>query len=118
MKQSGKTYHKHVCRSLTFDYIISCLLYTSVRPFLVETQALVSTAAYGTPQRSATGFDQRKMCIRDSNNKADSNRVCLYDVLGNKQYDANSEKISIVTALDCLLYTSGEVYRVMLQVEL
>lgn len=31
------------------------------RPFLVETQALVSTAAYGTPQRSSTGFDQRRL---------------------------------------------------------
>ena len=31
------------------------------RPFLIETQALVSTAAYGTPQRSATGFDVRRM---------------------------------------------------------
>lgn len=32
-----------------------------VRPFMVETQALVSSAAYGTPQRSATGFDQRRL---------------------------------------------------------
>ncbi len=32
-----------------------------IRPFLIETQALVSTAAYGTPQRSATGFDLRRM---------------------------------------------------------
>ena len=31
------------------------------RPFLIETQALVSTAAYGTPQRSATGFDARRL---------------------------------------------------------
>lgn len=31
------------------------------RPFLVEIQALVSTAAYGTPQRSVTGFDQRRL---------------------------------------------------------
>lgn len=31
------------------------------RPFLIEIQALVSTAAYGTPQRSATGFDVRRM---------------------------------------------------------
>lgn len=31
------------------------------RPFLIETQALVSTAAYGTPQRSAMGFDVRRM---------------------------------------------------------
>jgi len=32
-----------------------------MRPFMIETQALVSTAAYGTPQRSATGFDQRRL---------------------------------------------------------
>ncbi|MBB3186676.1 DNA repair protein RadA [Microbacter margulisiae] len=32
-----------------------------IRPFLIEVQALVSTAAYGTPQRSATGFDVRRM---------------------------------------------------------
>ncbi|MDR3327174.1 MAG: DNA repair protein RadA [Prevotellaceae bacterium] len=32
-----------------------------VRPFLIEVQSLVSTAAYGTPQRSATGFDIRRM---------------------------------------------------------
>ncbi len=32
-----------------------------IRPFLIETQALVSTAAYGTPQRSVTGFDAKRM---------------------------------------------------------
>ena len=32
-----------------------------VRPFLIETQALTSTAAYGTPQRSTTGFDMRRL---------------------------------------------------------
>lgn len=32
-----------------------------VRPFLIEVQALVSTAAYGTPQRSSTGFDIRRL---------------------------------------------------------
>lgn len=32
-----------------------------LRPYLIEVQALVSNAAYGTPQRSATGFDQRRM---------------------------------------------------------
>lgn len=31
------------------------------RPFLIEVQALVSTAAYGTAQRSVTGYDQRRM---------------------------------------------------------
>lgn len=32
-----------------------------IRPFLIETQALVSTAAYGTPQRTVTGFDAKRM---------------------------------------------------------
>ena len=31
------------------------------RPMLIETQALVSTAAYGTPQRSSNGFDTKRM---------------------------------------------------------
>ena len=32
-----------------------------VRPILLEVQSLVSTAAYGVPQRSATGFDSRRL---------------------------------------------------------
>jgi DNA repair protein RadA/Sms len=32
-----------------------------IRPYLIETQALVSSAVYGTPQRSATGFDFRRL---------------------------------------------------------
>jgi DNA repair protein RadA/Sms len=32
-----------------------------IRPLLIEVQALVSTAAYGTPQRSSTGFDLRRL---------------------------------------------------------
>ncbi|MBR4996172.1 MAG: DNA repair protein RadA [Alistipes sp.] len=32
-----------------------------IRPYLIEVQALVSNAAYGTPQRNATGYDQRRM---------------------------------------------------------
>ena len=31
------------------------------RPFLIEVQSLVSSAAYGTPQRSATGFDAKRL---------------------------------------------------------
>lgn len=34
-----------------------------MRPMLIEIQALVSTAAYGTPQRSATGFDLRRLSM-------------------------------------------------------
>ncbi len=32
-----------------------------IRPFLIEVQALVSTAAYGTPQRISTGYDVRRL---------------------------------------------------------
>ena len=32
-----------------------------LRPFLIETQALISSAVYGTPQRSSTGFDIRRL---------------------------------------------------------
>lgn len=32
-----------------------------IRPMLIEVQALTSTAAYGTPQRTATGFDLRRL---------------------------------------------------------
>ena len=33
------------------------------RPMLLEIQALVSTAVYGTPQRSCTGFDSKRLNI-------------------------------------------------------
>ena len=39
---------------------VACTI-EGVRPMMIETQALVSTAVYGTPQRSATGFDLRRM---------------------------------------------------------
>ena len=34
-----------------------------IRPLMIETQALVSSAVYGTPQRSATGFDLRRLSM-------------------------------------------------------
>ncbi|MGC6470709.1 MAG: DNA repair protein RadA [Flavobacteriales bacterium] len=34
-----------------------------VRPLMIELQALVSSAVYGTPQRSATGFDLRRLSM-------------------------------------------------------
>ncbi len=34
-----------------------------VRPYLIEVQALVTNAAYGTPQRNATGYDSRRMSM-------------------------------------------------------
>lgn len=41
--------------------IAVCAALEGMRPMLLEAQALVSTAVYGTPQRSATGFDLRRL---------------------------------------------------------
>ncbi|MBI2967445.1 MAG: DNA repair protein RadA [Bacteroidetes bacterium] len=38
-----------------------CVMMEGVRPMLIETQALVSSAVYGTPQRTTTGFDIRRL---------------------------------------------------------
>jgi DNA repair protein RadA/Sms len=40
-----------------------CATMEGMRPMLIETQALVSTAVYGTPQRTATGFDLRRLSM-------------------------------------------------------
>jgi DNA repair protein RadA/Sms len=45
--------------SLSGTAIAACT--EGVRPMLVEIQSLVSTAVYGTPQRSTTGFDIRRL---------------------------------------------------------
>ena len=46
-------------RSLSGNAI--AVMLEGVRPFLVEVQALVSTAVYGTPQRSTTGFNGKRL---------------------------------------------------------
>lgn len=38
-----------------------CATMEGLRPIMIEVQALVSSAAYGTPQRSSTGFDLRRL---------------------------------------------------------
>jgi len=47
------------------DYSLSGVAIAStidgLRPFLIEVQALVSTAVYGTPQRTSTGFDNKRL---------------------------------------------------------
>ncbi len=45
----------------TLSGIATASTIDGIRPFLIETQALVSTAVYGTPQRTSTGFDIRRL---------------------------------------------------------
>jgi DNA repair protein RadA/Sms len=48
-------------RDENFSGITIAATMEGLRPMLIEIQALVSTAAYGVPQRSTTGFDQRRL---------------------------------------------------------
>jgi len=40
-----------------------CATIDGIRPFMIESQSLVSSAVYGTPQRSSTGFDLRRLSM-------------------------------------------------------
>ncbi len=44
-----------------YSGIVTCAAIEGMRPLLIEVQALVSSAVYGTPQRSSTGFDTRRL---------------------------------------------------------
>jgi DNA repair protein RadA/Sms len=44
-----------------YSGIATCGAIEGMRPLLIEVQALVSSAVYGTPQRSSTGFDTRRL---------------------------------------------------------
>ncbi len=44
-----------------YSGVATCAAIEGMRPLLIEVQALVSTAVYGTPQRSSTGFDTRRL---------------------------------------------------------
>jgi len=50
-------------RDETLSGIAIAATMEGIRPLLIETQALVSSAVYGTPQRSATGFDLRRLSM-------------------------------------------------------
>jgi len=48
-------------RDANLSGTVTGVIMEGARPLLLETQALVSSAVYGTPQRSATGFDLRRL---------------------------------------------------------
>ncbi|MEO1261554.1 MAG: DNA repair protein RadA [Bacteroidota bacterium] len=75
-----------------------------MRPMLIETQALVSTAVYGTPQRSATGFDLRRLSMllavleKRGGFPFSQNDVFL-NLAGGIRVDDPALDLSVVTAL-------------------
>ena len=79
------------------------------RPLLIETQALVSTAAYGTPQRSSTGFDLRRLSMLLAVlEKRCGFRLGAKDVFINIAGGLKVEDPGIDLALVCAVLSSNE----------
>ncbi|MBC7695186.1 MAG: DNA repair protein RadA [Burkholderiales bacterium] len=79
------------------------------RPLLIETQALVSTAAYGTPQRSSTGFDLRRLSMLLAVlEKRCGFRLGAKDVFINIAGGLKVEDPGIDLALVCAVLSSSE----------
>ncbi len=79
------------------------------RPLLIETQALVSSAAYGTPQRSSTGFDLRRLSMLLAVlEKRCGFRLGAKDVFINIAGGLKVEDPGIDLALVCAVLSSNE----------
>lgn len=80
-----------------------------MRPMLIETQALISTAAYGTPQRSSTGFDLRRLSMLLAVlEKRCGFRLAAKDVFLNIAGGIKVEDPAIDLALVCAVLSSNE----------
>ncbi|MBS1634851.1 MAG: DNA repair protein RadA [Bacteroidetes bacterium] len=79
------------------------------RPMLIETQALVSSAAYGVPQRSSTGFDLRRLSMLLAVlEKRCGFRLAVKDVFINIAGGIKVEDPGIDLALVCGILSSNE----------
>jgi DNA repair protein RadA/Sms len=80
-----------------------------MRPMLIETQALVSSAAYGTPQRSSTGFDLRRLSMLLAVlEKRCGFRLGVKDVFLNIAGGIKIEDPGLDLALVCAILSSNE----------
>lgn len=80
-----------------------------LRPMLIETQALVSSAAYGTPQRSSTGFDLRRLgMLLAVLEKRCGFRLGVKDVFLNIAGGIKVEDPGIDLAVVCAILSSSE----------
>lgn len=80
-----------------------------IRPMLIETQALVSTAVYGTPQRSTTGFDTRRLnMLLAVLEKRCGFRLAAKDVFLNIAGGLRVDDPATDLAVVCSILSSGE----------
>ncbi len=79
------------------------------RPMMIEAQALVSTAAYGTPQRTTTGFDQRRLhMLLAVMEKRCGLSVGKFDVFVNMAGGIRVDDPAIDMAVLCAVLSSSE----------
>ena len=74
------------------------------RPMMIETQALVSNAAFGTPQRSATGYDSRRlnMLLAVLEKKAGyklSNKDVFLNIAGGIRVDDPAIDLAVISSI-------------------
>src|SRR6185369_23626 len=80
-----------------------------LRPMLIEAQALVSSAVYGTPQRSSTGFDLRRLSMLLAVlEKRCGFKLGAKDVFLNIAGGIKVEDPAIDLAVICAILSSGE----------
>jgi DNA repair protein RadA/Sms len=80
-----------------------------LRPMLIETQALVSSAAYGVPQRSTTGFDTRRLnMLLAVLEKRSGFRLASKDVFLNIAGGLRVDDPAIDLAVVCAILSSNE----------
>ena len=80
-----------------------------MRPMLIETQALVSSAAYGTPQRSTTGFDARRLnMLLAVLEKRSGFKLGIKDVFLNITGGIKVDDPAIDLAVICAILSSNE----------
>lgn len=87
---------------------IACTM-EGLRPLLIEVQALVSSAVYGTPQRSSTGFDLRRLSMLLAVlEKRCGFRLAAKDVFLNIAGGLRVEDPAIDLAVICAILSSSE----------
>jgi len=75
-----------------------------IRPILIEVQALISTAVYGTPQRTSTGFDTRRLSMllavleKRANFKLASKDVFI-NIAGGLRVDDPAIDLAVISAI-------------------
>lgn len=86
------------------------------RPMMIECQALVSTAAYGTPQRTTTGFDQRRLhMLLAVLEKRCGLPIGKFDVFVNMAGGIRVDDPAIDLAVVCAALSSSEDYPIPAQ---